>query len=151
MNKVSIVAVVVALLGSAIGVYAKQHPETGKAEPACALYTKCAVHDGVEATFVAAMQLCDSVKMDITCVLATTDAGWNWMCDSLRLVPSIFKNSVNDVEISHLSPSCQPEKSMKYTEDEPCDLVVVSTGKRRILIFHNYKPEARQQINNLTI
>lgn len=149
MNKAAIIALIVAVAGSAAAVYAKQHPGNGAAEPACGLYSRCVGHDGVEATFVEAMRLNDSVTLDVTTVCATNDAGWQWMCDDLQLVPAVFSDSGRELEISHLSPVCQPERAIKYSEETPCDLVVVSTGKRAVYVYHNYRAAYRQDINNL--
>lgn len=148
MNRIAIAALVTALVGATIGVYAKQHPPTHDVNPICGLYNQCAGHDGMEAVFVKDMQIGDTVSLDVTIVSATTDAGWKWMCDSLHLVPAVFKDIGKDIEISHLSPPCHPEKTIKYTEGEPCDLVVVSVENRKVYVFHNYRTDIRQQINN---
>ena len=148
MNRIAIAALVTALVGATIGVYVKQHPPTHQVNPICGLYNQCAGHDGIEAVFVRDMRFGDTVSIDVTTVRAITDAGWKWMCDSLHLVPAVIENIGKDIEISHLSPSCQPEKTTKYREGEPCDLVVVNVEKRKLYVFHNYRADIRQQINN---
>lgn len=146
MNKLCLIALSVSLLGSATGVYCKQHNVGHKAKPGCEVYYRCAAQPGVEATFVEAMRINDTVTLDVTTIAATTDEGWQWMCDSIQQVPDMVKASPQNFEISHIAPACNPQKTGKYTEGGTYDLVVVSTGQRKITIFHGYHPSYRQTL-----
>lgn len=146
MNKICIIALLISMLGSATGVFIKQHPVGHKAAPVCEIYNRCAAQPGVEATFVEAMRFNDSVILDLTTIAATSDEGWEWMCDSLQLVPHFLRSTVQNFEITHLAPACNPETTTPLVEGEPCDLVVVSNARRKIFIFHDYRPSYRRAL-----
>mgnify|MGYP006916124384 FL=1 len=146
MNKLCLIALSVSLLVSTAGVYYKQHRGAHNAKPVCEVYYRCAAQPGVEATFVEAMRFNDTVTLDVTTIVATTDEGWLWMCDSLQQVPDVVKASPQNFEISHIAPACNSGKTSKYIEGGAYDLVVVSIGQRKIFIFHGYRPSYRQTL-----
>lgn len=148
MSKLCLIALSVSLLGSATGVYYKQHRGVHKTKPVCEVYYRCAAQSGVEATFVEAMRFNDTVTLDVTTIAATTDEGWQWMCDSLQMIPDVVKDSPQNFEISRIAPACNHEKTSKYIEGGAYDLVVASTGQRKIFIFHGYRQSFRQTLRH---
>lgn len=104
------------------------------------LYTKYAGIEGIQASFVKDYRINDTVFVDVTCLMATTDSTWSVLQKDFAIpeVDSVLQQLIDKGYVKSMIGQVDKNDYSQIVLGDTCDAVLraVSHQKKYIIIFH---------------
>lgn len=132
MKRRWIISISFCLTAVAVLLAVKYWPRTVEEEACGDVYHRYAGMEGIEATFIRQMQFNDTLRVDLTLLKATSDAGWERLVEDFDIPPLT-------TEIQTLVDDGNPEILLSILSPLPADTIDIAAIAREmhcVSVFH---------------
>lgn len=147
MKRRWVISLLVLTIASVAVLLFKYWPRTTSDNECSALYRRYLDRDGIQASYIQGKAVCDTLRVDVTLLQATSPSGWQQLCNDFNIPTpdssalALLQDGNPDITLSILPPHfSDPSQEGRRTSDMML-LAASSHTLRCVSVFHITTPQ----------